>query len=122
MPSPLLGERDPECIPESNTTTDKRRESVDGDPQTTEGQLTGEFHTRGGEDAAFAPPDDDIKKYQKKIIYLERRNKLYELHLKKLRKQMAALMSFVQSKQDVNVIASDLFSKQMKNAGGLSIC
>ena len=121
MPSPHLGEQDTECIPESNTTTDKRRESVDGDPHTTDGQMTGEFHTRGAEDPTFASPQDDIKKYQKKIIYLERRNKLYELHLKKLRKQMAALVSFVQSKQGVNAITQDLLSSQMRNGGGLSV-
>lgn len=98
MPSPHLGEKDTECMPESNTTTDKRRDSIDGDPQTTEGQMTGEFHSRGAEAATFALPQDDVKKYQKKIIYLERRNKLYELHLTKVRKQMASLICFVQNK------------------------
>lgn len=87
------------------TTTEPKRKSRDGDLPTERSQPENQLFDlqekikTNSNNAQLRNEPPNVQVYQKKIIYLERRNKMYEKHLKLMKKQMSQLILYL--KQNV---------------------
>jgi len=70
-----------------------------------------EAQNPGANEMAAPPNNADVDKYQRKIIFLERRNKAYELHLKKIKKQLKSVLDKIQNKQKINSISETILAE-----------